>query len=197
MHIWGVVPVKRFDAAKSRLSSVLGDSERAALARSLFEHVLTVLGSCPELAGVSVVTDSAEVADLAAARGAVAVRDPEGTDALSDKIDFALDELAARGVDAAMVLMSDLPDLRVADVQLLTAELARVDMVIVRDARGEHTNALCLRLQPRQPTAFGARDSFQRHCQAAALRGLSVATPEVPTIAFDIDTPEDLARHGV
>jgi 2-phospho-L-lactate guanylyltransferase (CobY/MobA/RfbA family) len=67
-------------------------------------------------------------------------------------------------------------------------------MVAVRDRRGTHTNALGLRLGRRQRTYFGAPDSFRRHCDSATRAGLSLATPVLPGIGFDIDLPEDFAR---
>jgi 2-phospho-L-lactate guanylyltransferase (CobY/MobA/RfbA family) len=90
--------------------------------------------------------------------------------------------------------MSDLPELRVSDVQMLAEELGRFDVVVVRDTRGEHTNALGLHLATRLPTSFGREDSFRRHCRSAERAGLSVGVRESATLAFDVDTPEDYAR---
>ena len=40
MSCWALIPFKGFDRGKSRLSSVLPPSERVALARRLFDHVV-------------------------------------------------------------------------------------------------------------------------------------------------------------
>src|SRR5579871_6872770 len=69
MSVWALVPAKSFARAKSRLSPILDAQARRDLARSMLEHVLSVLAECPEIAGVMVVTDGDEVADLARARG--------------------------------------------------------------------------------------------------------------------------------
>jgi 2-phospho-L-lactate guanylyltransferase len=191
---WGVIPAKCFATGKSRLAEVLEPAGRAALARALFEHVLGVLASSPALAGVAVVTNSDEVAGRARARGALVVRDPIGAGTLADRIDAALSVLAERGAGAAAVFMSDLPNLTGQDVQRLAGELGRVEMVIARDERGAHTNALGVRLSRRQPTHFGAANSFERHCAAAERAGLSLAIAKSPTLAFDIDVPSDLER---
>src|SRR4051794_36994914 len=108
--IWALVPVKAFPLAKSRLSGLLGPDERAAFARALFEHVLEVVAECPELAGTLVVTSCPDVGTLARARGALVVADavPEGLGLI---MDAGLRELAARGADGALGLMSDLPHL--------------------------------------------------------------------------------------
>lgn len=194
MKAWALVPVKRFEAAKSRLSGVVDGAGRRDLARNMFEHVLSVLVATREIAGVTVVTDSRAVAELAMVRGALVLFDPPGADGLGSCIDFALTEIAGRGVTAALVLMSDLPEVTVGDVEMLARELDRVDVVVARDTSGEHTNALGVRLKKRFPTSFGSADSFRCHCDAAARAGLSVSLPESPTLAFDVDTEDDYAR---
>jgi 2-phospho-L-lactate guanylyltransferase len=194
LKAWAVVPVKRFEAAKSRLSGVLDSAARRELARGMFEHVLAVLSAAPDVAGITVVTDSRAVAEVAIVRGAIALFDPPGAEGLESCVDFALGELAQRGTTAALVLMSDLPGVTVGDIEMLARELDRYDVVVVRDASGEHTNALGLRLATRLPTSFGKADSFRRHGDEAARAGLSVSLPESPTLAFDVDTAEDYAR---
>ena len=42
MSRWALIPIKGFDRGKSRLSQVLPPSEREALTRELFEHVVAV-----------------------------------------------------------------------------------------------------------------------------------------------------------
>jgi 2-phospho-L-lactate guanylyltransferase len=192
--IWGVVPAKRFDAAKSRLARALSPTERAAFARSCFEHVIGVLARSPALSGVIVVTDSADLADLAASRGAVALRDPENPRTLAAVVDHALDELVRRRADSAIMLVSDLPEVTDDDVGRLVAELERSDVVLARDAGGAHTNALALRLGSGFRTSFGADDSLRRHRETAERAGLRVSDVDSPTLAFDVDTPEDYAR---
>ncbi len=192
--IWGVVPVKAFEAAKSRLATVAAPEERERLAQSMFEHVISVLRGAPDLGGVLVVTDSDRVADAAVRAGACAVRDPAGATGLAASVDHGLDEVERFGAGAAVVLVSDLPDVTSGDIALLADATSRFDVAIARDRGGKHTNALALRLERRFPTSFGADDSFRRHCASAEELGLSVTVVESPSLAFDVDTPEDYAR---
>ena len=67
-----LVPVKSFSAAKVRLAPALDAGERAALARSMAEHILAAARPLP----VAVVCDDAEVAAWAAERGAWVIREP-------------------------------------------------------------------------------------------------------------------------
>ena len=55
-RVWAVVPVKRFDQAKQRLSGVLDSAARAALAAAMLSDVLEQLSGTAGLASVLVVT---------------------------------------------------------------------------------------------------------------------------------------------
>jgi 2-phospho-L-lactate/phosphoenolpyruvate guanylyltransferase len=191
--VWALVPVKPFAQAKSRLRDVLGAPERAAFARSMVEHVLTVLRDAPEIAGTLVVTSCPEATALARSLGAAVVRDPEAAK-LAAIVDHGLADLAARGAPAALVLMSDLPRLAASDVRRLVELLADHDVVAVPDQSGDFTNALALRPPDRLLTSFGSRGSFDRHLASARAAGLRAAVHESPGLAFDVDEPADLER---
>jgi 2-phospho-L-lactate guanylyltransferase len=189
-----LVPAKSFARAKSRLSPVLDACARKSLARSMLEHVLGVLASCPEIAGVMVATDGDDVAALAGGRGAVTARD-RGSAPLGAIVDQALAELSARSARSALVIMSDLPLLTGADVRRLVDRMAGADMVAAPDWRGEGTNALGL-TPPLllSSTSFGTRDSFARHLRSAAERGLHVDVDRSFGLGFDVDEPADLEK---
>jgi 2-phospho-L-lactate/phosphoenolpyruvate guanylyltransferase len=191
--IWAVLPVKRFEAAKSRLAPVLSEAERATLARGMFERLLGLLVSTSAFSGVLVVTDSREVSKLAVQRGAAALPDPAGARTLADVVDAALEEVERRGASSALVLVCDLPTATNDDIARLVDELGRRDVVLSHDARGAHTNALGLRLSRRFRTRFGSETSADEHCEAAERAALSIGFVETPTLAFDVDTPEDYA----
>jgi 2-phospho-L-lactate guanylyltransferase len=159
----------------------------------MLEHVLGVLGSCPVIAGVMVVTDGDDVAALARGRGAVAARD-RGRAPLGSIVDHALADVSARSARSALVIMSDLPLLTGADVRRLVDRMARADMVAAPDLRGEGTNALGLTPPLLLSTSFGTRDSFARHLSSAAERGLRVDVERSPGLGFDVDEPADLEK---
>jgi 2-phospho-L-lactate guanylyltransferase len=190
--VWAVVPAKSLVRGKSRLRGVLADDERARFARGLLVHVLDVLAQC-ELGGVLVATDGDDVADLAIARGARVRRD-DGSWPLATVVDAALADVAARGAQAAVVLMADLPRVEPRDVRALLAALAESDVALVRDHLGRHTNALALRPPAAIATCFGRADSFAAHEAAARAAGLRAAVVENERIAFDVDVPADHAR---
>jgi 2-phospho-L-lactate guanylyltransferase len=192
---WALVPVKGFERAKSRLSPLLGPARRAALARSLFEHVVGVVGEVTSLSGVAVVTDSPEVARLAARRRAVALFDA-ARGSMSAIIDAALASLAGRGAEAALVVMSDLPELERRDLERMLEALREAEMVLAPDLSGQGTNALGLRAPARWATAFGRHGSFYLHDARAREAGVRAAVVHSPGLAFDLDEATDLVRYA-
>jgi 2-phospho-L-lactate guanylyltransferase len=187
---WAVVPAKSLRRGKSRLAPLLGEAERAMLARALLDHVLDVLRAC-DLDGVLVATDGEDVASVARARGASVLLD-DGPGSLARVVDRALAETEARGAAAAVVLMADLPRLQPADVVAVLRELADHDLAIVRDHQGSHTNALALSPPGAIRTRFGRDGSFEAHLDAARAAGLRVAVVDNARIALDVDVPADL-----
>lgn len=197
--LWGLLPVKDFRRAKSRLSSVLADAERSALARRLCEHMFATLRRCPDLDGVLVLSDSAEVRSLAARFDHIGEAEPATTSThppLGSVVDGGLLRLRERGAAAALVLMSDLPRLQPEDVGQILALLQTHDCVIAPDLRRQNTNALALRFgaAPPLPTAFGSGDSFARHLAQARSLGLRTAIHQSIGVGFDVDLPSDYAE---
>lgn len=128
---WVVLPVKRFRDGKTRLAGILDALTRAALARALCEHVLGVLAACPALAGTLVVTEGAEVSDLARAHGAETLLGAASD--LGEAVELGLAEVARRGAGSALVLMADLPLLRPDEITALLVRQAEADLVLVPD----------------------------------------------------------------
>jgi 2-phospho-L-lactate/phosphoenolpyruvate guanylyltransferase len=194
MSVWALVPAKDFGRGKSRLRPALSDDARAAFARSLFDHVLGALTASQVVDRVLVATDSPVVAAAARSYHAAVRLDPPGPATLAAVVDGGLAELAARGARGALVLMADLPHLASDDVRSLVALLDDHEVAIVRADDGQHTNALALAPPTCLATAFGRPDSFAAHVAAARAAGLRVAIADSARVAFDVDSPDELAR---
>ncbi len=203
MKVWALVPVKRFDLGKSRLGEVLDEAARSELSRAMFDRVVgQVLGplvAAGELAGALVVTDGEDVAARALTRGAEPLLSPGvgPQRKLGAVVDEALAVLTARGADAALVIMGDLPALEADDVRALKALLEGHDLVLAPDAAGTGTNALALRLPPPMPTRFPGGDSLADHVADAHAHGLHLVLCERPGLRFDVDQPQDYERLRV
>ncbi|MBK6575709.1 MAG: 2-phospho-L-lactate guanylyltransferase [Sandaracinaceae bacterium] len=187
-----VVPVKGFARAKSRLASVLPETERQAFARACFEHVLRTLEAHAGVASIMVVSSDAEVLATARARGHLPLKDPSDAVRLNEVVDTALALAEDQGADAALVLMSDLPLLTPGDLdELLSGDAA---LTLGPDRANAGTNALLVRPPDLMPTCFGHPQSFALHRARAAALGCEARIVVTPGIAGDVDTAEDYAQ---
>ena len=194
MSRWALIPIKRFDRGKSRLSAVLAPTERAALARELFEHVVRVLHQSSAIDHVAVVSDSPEARAYAEELGIVALADQDGSRGLASVVDVALADLERRGATSVMICMSDLPDLTVQDIASVARQLDESDVVLVPDLLQQGTNVIAVRPVTSLPSCLGHEDSLRRHQERAHDLGLTVSVQLSSGIGFDVDHPGDLER---
>jgi 2-phospho-L-lactate guanylyltransferase len=188
---WALVPIKRFPAAKSRLSTVFSREECNRLAESMARDVLRALIAAPEIAGIAILTAEPSLAQFPEAAGARLFAETPGGDYCADLAATAA-SLAASGARTLVVLPSDLPTLSAASVRaLLTAHTTTPEGVTVAAARDGGTNALVLTPPTIMPFLFGP-DSATRHMAAASARGVACQRLDIPAFARDIDTPEDV-----
>ena len=190
--VWAVVPVKLFRIAKLRLAAVLTASERARLARVMFEDVLDVLvASRHLLAGLIVLTSDEDAAAIARACGAfvVAEREPAG---INEALARAVDHLAGEPDAGLLVVPADLPQVSVGVIEEVIGCLgpSRAVALVPASADGG-TNLLACRPPNAIPPCFGPR-SFEAHRRAAQRAGVSLSVLTWPDLGRDIDRPGDL-----
>jgi 2-phospho-L-lactate guanylyltransferase len=190
-----VVPVKRFELAKQRLSERLRPQHRELVAQAMVEDVLSTLVLAPELAGVLVVTNEPSVRQLAGRLGAAVESDPYESGqsaAASVGIRYAL----AAGLDRVLLVPGDCPGIDLAELSVLLGDRADGDgdasVVIVPDRHGTGTNALLLSPPDAIAPAFGP-GSFARHRELADAVGATWTVGRPETLLLDVDTPDDLA----
>jgi 2-phospho-L-lactate/phosphoenolpyruvate guanylyltransferase len=180
------VPVKTLERAKSRLAQVLTPLERGALTLAMLEDVLDATLA---MAGWQtwVVSPDESVLEVSARRRARPVVEEKA--GLTTAIRQVQEDAAS--ADALAVVLGDLP--------LLTAEsLGRVlrtlgPVVAAPSGSEDGTNVLLRRPPTVIPPRFGA-DSFRKHRAAADLKELPFAVVHAPELAFDLDTPDDIAQ---
>ena len=194
MSRWALVPIKGFERGKSRLSEVLGPTERAELARGLFEHVVQVFRTSPDIDAIAAVSDSAHARELADHLGALALSDADGNRSLAEVVDSALEDLEERGATSVLICMSDLPDLTVNDVARVVRQLEESDVVLVPDLARQGTNVIAVKPATVLPSCLGHDDSLARHHASARKLGLTVSIQLISGIEFDVDRPSDLDR---
>lgn len=176
-----ILPVKSFARAKSRLG---GDPE---LAEAMASAVLRSLAQVASLKEVLVVTREPRARALAVEIGALVVDDPEE----AGHSTAALLGIAAASAPRVLLVPGDCPLLDPAEVEALLAG-AGPGVTVVPDRHGTGTNALVLDPPSVIEPSFGP-GSCARHAALGRSAGARVRIVEVPTLAFDVDTPDDLA----
>ncbi|GAB3277748.1 2-phospho-L-lactate guanylyltransferase [Parahaliea aestuarii] len=185
-----VLPLKDLVAAKTRLSGLLGPSERRALMQAMAEDVLSVLSSHPALAQVWLVSDDPGAGLLAGHFGVCHL--PESTLAcsgLNTVLQAACARVAAAGAERIMVLHADLPWLQATDIDRALAQQTRQGgLLIAPDRSAQGTNLLLFEAAATPQFRFG-RDSCRRHREGTG----SFSLLQRGGIAADIDEPRDIA----
>jgi 2-phospho-L-lactate guanylyltransferase len=176
-----LVPLKRLDDAKSRLASVLGADERAALMLELLEGVLAAVKDA-DVGPVTIVS-----AEALSPNGVP--RFDDGGLAWNDALAAAMREVVTEPI--AAVVSADLPRVTAEDIRTLVAATPDRGMAVARALDGG-TNAVSMRPAGAVMTHFGEPQSAAVHAFATAQAGLAARIIDVPGLAFDIDTPDDL-----
>ena len=173
-----VVPLKRFDTAKSRLRGTLVDEELSELARRLAEGVIRA--AAPR--ECVVLGDDEQIAEFARTLGARFVR--VSSDGLNAAIDDGLEQL--RGdVDLAVIAHGDL-----ARPLGLGTYVFDDGLTIVTDRHGTGTNVLAVSPRSSFRAQYG-EGSAARHIAQGQRLGLAVNVVRDSPWALDIDGPDD------
>lgn len=187
-----ILPVKSFRDAKQRLDPALQPAPRRLLAEAMFADVLVALRRSHSIDTIVVVSTDHRAQSIAGAYGA----------SLLDEDDRGHNYAAARGirhalehgVERVLLVPGDCPALDPAQVDELVARPVQApSALIVPDRHGTGTNALLLTPPDALEPSFGP-DSCQRHVDGAGSNGVNHELVDVPTLALDIDTADDLEQ---
>jgi len=197
MRTLAILPVKSFGAAKQRLSHLLGQGSREALAQAMFSDVLASLRRVKGLDTIAVVTDDARAESAARGGRVIVIRDRDET-GQSDATRLGIQHAIECEFERVLLVPGDTPllDPLEVDGMLTRASAEQLDAVIVPDRSGTGTNALLLK----PPTTFGPSfgpGSLERHIEAASRAGIKFRVERVRSLMHDVDTPDDLADLGV
>jgi 2-phospho-L-lactate guanylyltransferase len=178
-----VVPIRSFEAGKSRLGAHLDPGRRADLVRAMAENVVAAAGPLP----VAVVSNARDVRRWAAALGLTVLDDP-GT--LNLAAATGLGWAASCGFRRVVVAHADLP--LATSLAGVAVDGALPVVTAVPCHRDDGTPVLSL---PTSATGFifaYGPGSFRRHAAAARAAGLAFRVRRDRRLAHDVDAPEDL-----
>lgn len=192
MKIFALVPVKKFENSKSRLSALLSVDERKKLSELLLINTISVLTKSSAISEI-VVVSSDEVAIKIARRNDAKFLRESKDDGVNAAIARGDDYSSESGAEATIVIPQDLPLLMTADVNMICrkAESPERCLVICPSVRYDGSNAL-LRKPPRLLKTYYDEDSFNAHIRAAAQVKIPIKVLLSKRIMVDLDTTEDI-----
>lgn len=191
-----ILPVKRFARAKTRVVETIGPPGRAAVLRAMLADVLVALDTAREVERVIMVTGEGRAEKVAMER---AKRSPTPLEILRDPVDHGHSEAATLGIVRAKalgatctaLLPGDCPLLDPAELDASLSEFAEGTVGVATDRHGSGTNMLVLSPADAIGPAFGP-GSRERHLDRAQRAGYEAKLLDVPSLALDLDTPDDL-----
>ncbi len=190
MRTLAILPIKAFAGSKERLSRELSAGPRLALVEAMLADVLVALRRST-VDEVLVVTADDRAQQIAAGQGA-GVLDAQD-DGHNPAAALGVAAALQAGADRALLVPGDCPLLAPAQLdELISRPAAGRSVLIVPDRHRTGTNALLLSPPDSLAPAFGP-GSAARHAANAASAGVKHEVVQVPSLALDIDSPEDLA----
>ncbi|MFH1821183.1 MAG: 2-phospho-L-lactate guanylyltransferase [Methanobacteriota archaeon] len=191
MSTWAIIPVKRLNEAKSSFGRVLDVESRRRLVIAMLEDMLNAIRKAPSISGTAVVSQDKGVLNFAEINGALGVIEP-GL-GLNEALKTAIAHVVALGANSVLLLPGDLPLLKTADIENVTAMATAGRDVVIAPSKANGTNALFLRPPDIMNLKFGG-ESFPLHVAEAMQAGAKPHIYRSETAAFDIDEPEDLLK---
>ena len=183
-----LLPVKDFRESKQRLVPALDANARAQLAQAMLRDVLSVLARARAPQRVVVFTAADEVMQMARPFG-FNIAFEKSVDGHSAAVNQMVEELSATS-SRILSIAADLPRLVPSEIDFaFNAASEPITFIPSRDWTG--TNGVLFIPPARIAMEYG-QGSFRRHLSKATAAGIRSDVMDLPGIAFDIDTPEDL-----
>ena len=184
-----IIPIKRFGTAKSRLAGTTASGLRPALAEAMLTDVLSELTRCERLDRIFVVSGEPAVATIARDLGAGHVHDPSDL-GHSEATLLGIARAEAHGATVVALLPGDCPLVRATEIDAALAGHG-AGVAVIPDRHGSGTNGLILSPPAAISPAFGP-GSRARHLELAREAGVRAEVAEIPSLALDLDTGDDL-----
>ncbi len=196
METTAILPVKRFGNAKQRLLDALDRPQRAALVKAMLTDVVTAICATDRVERLIVVTGEGRAERIALE---LARSSPIPVEVLQDPADRGHSEAAVLGIvrplhhgaDCAALLPGDCPMLAPTELDAALGRMRPGRVAVIPDRHGSGTNGLLMSPADAIGPAFGP-GSRARHLERAERAGYKAAIESLPSLALDLDTPDDL-----
>lgn len=191
IETFAIIPVKKFENSKARLSPMLSADDRIRLSSLMLDDTLSVLAGAQALRQIVVVSGDRRAEEIAARHGAKFLHEQKES-GVNAAVTMANRYCMEQGAGATAVIPQDLPLLDAADIAM-ACDLAEDEdrcIVICPSLRYDGTNLL-LRKPPSLIETYYDNDSYQTHIKTAGERGIPVKLFLSKRLMSDLDTPED------
>jgi 2-phospho-L-lactate/phosphoenolpyruvate guanylyltransferase len=187
MKVTAIVPHKALARAKSRLDPAVGAPFRLSLTVRWLRHVCATLRAVPDVESFLVMSPDPALRAEVSSWGVRAIPDPQ------PELNAALAQIVANErMRALLIVAADLPCLEPAEIQALIRSGSPRVLALAPSKEGTGTNALLIPRGVLFRPAYGG-GSRAAHWGEARRRGLEVVEVVRPGLAFDVDTPADVA----
>jgi 2-phospho-L-lactate guanylyltransferase len=187
-----LIPVKNLSTAKQRLAAVLDQPARTELAQAMLHDVLSALAAWQGRPPCALVTSDPFAMALARQYDFEIILDPANPGE-TGAIEMATQKCLARGIGSTLVIPADIPLIQASELNQILVQAPHEGSVLAPAADGRGTNAAFRRPANLFALRFG-NDSFKPHLAAAQATGKPCIVLQLPGIAADVDTPEDLRQ---
>jgi 2-phospho-L-lactate guanylyltransferase len=188
-----VVPLKILSQAKSRLAPAFDSQERREFVLSMLKDVLNTLRDSELVTRIFLVTRQEDIG---------LKLDVTGIDILADSADTNLNSALRvatsfvrnhHGERPLIIIPGDVPLITESDIHgiLTLAEQVDPPLVVAASSDNGGTSALLRKPPDAIDVQFGL-SSFRNHQDVAKNKGIAFLEYQSPTLALDIDTPDDL-----
>lgn len=186
-----IVPVKDLSKAKERLSSLLPQHQRTAIAYAMLEDVLTALKGSKLADRKFIVTLDAKAIEIAQSLDIEVMLETE-QNGESASVDYASQIAKEMGATSVLVVPGDAPLITTEDIDFILEREKDTPSIIFVPARDKlGTNAILRKPPDAIPSMFG-HDSYNKHMAEADSNNITYESYDNPRIGLDIDRPEDL-----
>ena len=192
MSLWAIVPIKPLRRGKSRLASVLSDSEREQLNQTLLIKTIQCLKEINEIDQILIVSYDPTALTLSRDYGVRTIQESRKTN-INKALRKGTMAAKAFNVSSILIIPADLPLINVEAVRgLISRSKNPPEIIITPDRRMNGTNALYINPVGILDYDFGIW-SFKKHVEQAERKNIHVEIYNNDKLSFDLDMPEDLA----
>ncbi|HAL16916.1 MAG TPA: 2-phospho-L-lactate guanylyltransferase [Anaerolineaceae bacterium] len=192
MSLWAIVPVKPLRKAKSGLSDVLTEDERALLIFTMLSQTLRTLKEVPAIDHILVVSSDSAALAMAREYGARTLQE-DGQPDLKIALKRAVVVAKMYNAESLLILSADLPLVSRRDIEkMLSLVKGTPAIVIAPDRHNDGTNAIYMNPPDIIDCTIGS-GSYEKNLKKAQSKGIQVELCHLTTLGLDIDKPEDLA----